>query len=396
MDRKRRILAAVAVLAALLSAGFYGVRRWKAGPGDGTLRLSGVVEATEVTVAFKVPGRVAERKVDEGEPVAAGQLVARLDGSELEREASIREAEVAAAEAGLAELLAGSRRQEVARAKASADRAQARLRELEGGSRPQEVAASEAAVARAHAEAARRGKELARAEALHRREAISRQSLDAARAGSEAASAALEESRQRLLLVREGTRKEVVEQARAAADEAGQQLSLVREGPRREQIALAGARLAQAKAALAVAKSRLADATIVSPLSGVVLSKNVEPGDVVAAGTPVVTVAALDNVWIRAYLEEPELGRVRLGHPVRVASDSWPGRSWEGRVTFVASEAEFTPKSVETRKERVRLVYRIKVGIPNPDRSLKPGMPVDAFLSPAPAGEAPRGSDPRG
>jgi HlyD family secretion protein len=393
MERKR--LLVIASAAALLIAGLVGYRQWRGTAGGGAIRLSGTVEATEVPVAFKIPGRVTERRVDEGQSVSAGQLVARLDSRDLERETEMREAEVDAAGAALAELVAGSRRQDIGRAKAGFDRAQSRLRELENGSRPQEIEAAAAGVARAEAEAARQAKDFARFEALFRREAVSRQALEAAQAGNDVARARLDEARQQLLLVREGPRRESVDQARAAADEAAQLLSVVREGPRREQISLAKARLAQAKAALALAKSRLADAAIVSPLSGVVLSKNVEPGDVVAAGTPVVTVAALDNVWIRGYVEETDLGRIRLGQPARVGADTYPGRVYSGRLSFIASQAEFTPKSVETRKERVRLVYRVKIEVANPDGSLKPGMPADAWLEAGETGEAPRGNDPR-
>lgn len=380
----KRILAAL-LPAALLAAGIYGYLHWRGAPEAGSIRLSGNVEATEVQVAFRIPGRVVARAVDEGETVAAGQVVATLDSRELEREVGIRSAELAAATAARDELLAGSRRQEVARAQAAADGASARLRDLEAGARAQEIASADAAVARADAERIKQEREFARAHALFGRGAISRQALESAQAANDVARARLDEARQALLLVREGPRPEQVAQARAAVAEAGQSLSLVREGARRETVAQARARVDQAREALGLARTRLSEAVVRSPLSGVVLSKNAEPGDVLAAGTPVVTVAALDNVWVRAYVDETDLGRVRHGQPVTVTADTYPGRSYPGRIAFIASEAEFTPKSVETRKERVRLVYRVRIEVANPDRSLKPGMPADALL----------GSDPR-
>ncbi len=388
-----RILVAVSA-AVLLAAGLFGYFHWHSGADDGAIRFSGSVEATEVPVAFRIPGRVLERRVDEGESVSAGQVVARLDSRELERESGIRSAELAVANAALGELLAGPRRQEIGRAQGAFDGARARLRDLEAGSRPQEIEAASAGVALAEAEAMRQRKDYARAEALFGRGSISRQAYEAAQAGNDVGRARLDEARQRLLLVREGARQEQVEQARAGVVEAGQALSLVREGARKETIAQARARVNQAGEALALARTHLSDAIVTSPLTGVVLSKNIEPGDVVAAGTPVVTVAALDNVWIRAYVEETELGRIRLGQQFTVTTDANPGRSWPGHLSFIASEAEFTPKSVETRKERVRLVYRVKIEVPNPDRTLKPGMPADAVLRISPGEGGVRGNDP--
>jgi len=110
------------------------------------------------------------------------------------------------------------------------------------------------------------------------------------------------------------------------------------------------------------------------------LSKNVEAGEYVAAGTPIVTVGDLERPWLRAYINETDLGRIKVGQRVRVATDTYPGKIYEGHISFIASEAEFTPKNVQTQKERVKLVYRIKVDIPNPNMELKPGMPADADI----------------
>jgi HlyD family secretion protein len=110
------------------------------------------------------------------------------------------------------------------------------------------------------------------------------------------------------------------------------------------------------------------------------MAKNIEPGEQVAAGTPVVTVGELDSVWVRAYINETDLGRVKVGQKARVTTDTWPGKAYDGIVTFISSEAEFTPKNVQTQKERVKLVYRVKITIPNPNMELKPGMPADAEI----------------
>ncbi|HZW37584.1 MAG TPA: efflux RND transporter periplasmic adaptor subunit [Candidatus Deferrimicrobiaceae bacterium] len=325
MQRKKVVIgAAVLAIAAGIAAWFLYPRE----RGDGAIRVSGNIEVTDVDVGFKIPGRVVQRAVDEGMAVAAGQLVARLDNSDLEGEASVRQAELQAAEAVLKELAAGSRPQEIARAKA--------------------------AVAGARAEAERLSTDFSRAKTLLERESISRQEFDRAKAAYDVAEERKNEAQENLLLVEEGPRREQIEQARA--------------------------RVRQAREALELARTRLSYATVVSPLSGVVLSKNVEPGDFVAAGTPVVTIGDLADVWLRAYIEETDLGRVKTGQPVDVTTDSNPGKTYAGRIAFISPQAEFTPKSVQTRKERVKLVYRIKVAVANPSMELKPGMPADGVI----------------
>ncbi len=377
MTRRRAI-----VLAAVLAAGaaLFGWSRLRDGRDAAALRVSGNVEVTDVDVSFKVPGRVKARLVDEGMSVAPGQLVAVLDADDLEREAGLKDAEAAAAKASLAEFLAGSRPQEIARAGAEADQARARLAELESGSRPQEIQAAAAAVTRAEAEADRLARDFDRIAALYDRGTVARREFETARAAAEVAQARVTEARENLLLVREGPRREEVAQARAALERSLETLSLVREGPRPETIAQARARLRQAQEAAALARTRLSYATVRSPLGGIVLSKNVEPGDYVAAGTPVVTVGDLRNAWVRAYVEETDLARVKVGQAVAVGNDTYPGKRYAGRVSFISPEAEFTPKSVQTSRERVKLVYRIKVDIDNPAMELKPGMPVDGVI----------------
>jgi len=344
------------------------------------IRVSGNIEVTDAEVSFKIPGRVEARLVDEGETVKAGQTVARLDSVELTQEVAVRRADVQAVQAVLAELEAGSRPEEIAQAEASAEQAKARLDERLAGSRPEELSAAEAVLRRAKAETERARLDAERYEGLYKKEIVSAQQYDLARTAYETALARQREAEEQFKLVKEGPRREQIEQARAAWSQAQERFLLVKKGPRRETIDQARARLQQAKEALAVAETRLGYATLASPLSGVVLSKNVEPGEFVAAGTPVVTVADLENVWLRAYINETDLGRVKVGQRVRVTADTYPGKRYEGRVSFIASQAEFTPKNVQTEKERVKLVYRVKVDIRNPNMELKPGMPADAEI----------------
>ncbi|MGB7631204.1 MAG: efflux RND transporter periplasmic adaptor subunit [Candidatus Deferrimicrobium sp.] len=327
MKGKKTIVTAVVVVL-VIGAGIAAWFRFREGEEAGVLRVSGNIEVTDVDVSFKIPGRLLERSVDEGMSVSAGQPVARLDSADLEREVSMKEAELQAV--------------------------MAMLRELVVGSRPQEIARARAAVAAAQAETDRLSGDFERAKALHARDVISRQEFE-----------------------RAGAAYEVSEERRKEAKES---LHLVEEGPRREQIEQARARGRQAKEALELARTRLSYATIVSPLSGVVLSKNAEPGDYLAPGMPVVTVGSLKDPWLRAYIEETDLGRVKVGQVVEVTADTYPGKKYAGRVSFIASQAEFTPKNVQTRKERVKLVYRIKIDVSNPDMELKPGMPADGAI----------------
>jgi HlyD family secretion protein len=344
------------------------------------IRVSGNIEVTDAEVSFKILGRVEARLVDEGEMVRAGQTIARLDSAELAQEVAARRAEMQAVQAALAELEAGSRPEEIAQAEASAQQAKARLDEMLAGSRPEELSAAEAVLRRAKAEAERARLDAERYEGLYKKEIVSAQQYDLARTAYETALARQREAEEQYKLVKEGPRKEQIEQARAAWLQAQERFVLVKKGPRQETIEQARARLQQAKEGLAVAETRLGYATLTSPLAGVVLSKNVEPGEFVAAGTPIVTVGDLENVWLRAYINETDLGRVKVGQPVRVTTDTYPDKRYEGRVSFIAAQAEFTPKSVQTEKERVKLVYRIKVDIRNPNMELKPGMPADAEI----------------
>lgn len=379
-------LLVLLVLFAVSGTAFFLHFRARNGASPGEVRLSGNVEVTETEVSFRIPGRVVKRYVSEGEQVQLGEKVARLDTTDLEQEIALRRAQLRAAEAALAELTAGSRPEEVAQAEAEARGARARLGELLVGSRPQEVAAAGAAVEGARAETDRWKAERDRQEALFRRDVISAREYEAAQSAYETARSRFREAEERLALIREGPRREVIDQARAALSQAEEKLALVRKGPRSETIEQARAVVEQERSALALAETRLDYAEIASPLAGVVLSQSVEAGEYVTAGTPVVTVGDLMNAWLRAYVEETDLGRIHLGQKVRVTADTYPEKVYEGRVSFISSQAEFTPKAVQTRKERVKLVYRVKVDVRNPNQELKPGMPADGILEEQAAG----------
>jgi HlyD family secretion protein len=375
--QKVLILLAVLAVAAVVS---YRFIRGKRQTDPTAIRVSGNIEVTDVEVSFKIPGRLEERAVSEGEMVKAGQPVARLDRSELVEEVASRRAEASAVQAALAEMLAGSRPEEIGEAEAAVHKAQSWLDELSAGSRPQDIAAQNATVERAKVEVDRLESEYTRQKTLYRDDVISTREYETTQAALEAAKARFREDHERSKLVIEGPRKEQIEQARAGLKQTTERLALVTKGPRQETIDQARARLEQVKQELAVAETRLSYTSVVSPIAGVVLSENLEAGMYAAPGTPVVTVGDLANVWVRAYISETDLGRVKVGQRVRVTADTYPGKHYGGRVSFIASQAEFTPKNVQTAKERVKLVYRIKIDIQNTDMELKPGMPADAEI----------------
>jgi HlyD family secretion protein len=254
------------------------------------------------------------------------------------------------------------------------------LADLEAGSRPEEIAAAVAGVGVADSERKRLKAELGRAIKLAPSKTISAEQLDAAQSAYQMALERHRQAIEQMKLVKEGPRKGQIEQARAALGQAKAQYDLVKAGPRKEDIEQGRAHLEQARVALKLAETQLGYASIVSPLTGVVLSKNIESGEYVAPGTAVVTVGDLVNVWLRAYIAEADLGAVKVGQRAWVTTDTYPGKKYEGRVSFISSEAEFTPKNVQTPKERVKLVYRIKINITNPKMELKPGMPADAVI----------------
>src|SRR3989442_703969 len=189
-------------------------------------------------------------------------------------------------------------------------------------------------------------------------------------------------ARERLSLLEAGPRPHEIEAARAELRAARERVELLRAGARPQEVEMARARLAEARAALALAQARLDETRLTSPITGVVLRKNVEPGETVNPGISILTLMDPQDLWVRAYVPETEIGRLRIGQAATVSVDAFPGRGFPGAITEIASEAEFTPKNVQTRKERVNLVFRVKVAVRNPEGLLKPGMPADVDIRP--------------
>lgn len=306
------------------------------GEADAGLVASGTVEATDAQLGFRVPGRVAALAAREGDRVTAGQELARLDSAELAARRAQAAAQVAAAEATLAEIERGARREEIAQARAGLAVAEER---------------------RADAE-----RDLARTRRLFAGGAVAREALDKAQVA--------------------------LDVAKSQRTQAMEQLRLLEAGPRQERVAAARAQVAQAEAAVAAADAMLGDTVIAAPFDGVVTVRHREPGEVVPAGSPVLTVLDPGSRYVRIYIPENRVGAVRLGTRAAISADTYPDRAYPGEVSFIAAEAEFTPKSVQTAEERVRLVYEVKVRVTgDPGLDLKPGLPADVRLEiPAEAG----------
>jgi len=304
---------------------------WDPDPERDAVLLSGSIDAHEVDLSFQAPGRILRLVADEGRHVAQGDVVAELDPLDIE--------------------LA------LARARAQEQSARKALAVLRAGSRAQEIASAQAAVQQAQADSNFANHEVDRTRDLIAKGFESDQALDRARSSADTTAAKLEQARQNL--------------------------SLLKEGPRHEDIDRAAAELAAAHAEAESAQRQLGYVKLMSPAAGVISVRLAEAGQVVTAGQPVFRLAQLDRPWVRAYLAERDLPRVKLGQDAQVRVDGLPGKVFEGRLAFISPVAEFTPKTVETRALRVDLVYRVTVDVDNAQAQLKIGMPADVTL-PAP------------
>lgn len=324
--RWRRVVITVGLLLAI-AAGIVWWWRYEE-TREVAIRGSGIIEVTEVDVAFEVPGTIAERFVEEGTMVDRGEPIARLDDREYRLQVERWQAARAAAEARYALLTRGVRAQEIDQA----------LAVLEAAEADYQV----------------RARDLQRIEELFRRGVVSQAELDRVRGALTAAQSSRDSARARLNMLKEGFRTEEIEQGRA--------------------------QLREAEKALALAELNLARCQLFAPIAGRVLSKNREVGEVVAPGTPVVTMGDLSRPWLNVYVGERDLGKLRLGMPAWVYVDAYPKQPFPARVSYIADQSEFTPKNIQTQEERVKLVYRIKLELENKDGALKPGMPADAVI----------------
>ncbi len=293
-----------------------------------TISASGTIEAVEVNVASKVSGQILELAVDEGARVKPGDRLASIDHATLDIQLRQAEAGVELAEAQLALLVKGARSEDIRQAEAALKQAEANLTIAD--------------------EDARRMRALAKTGS-----ATPKQRDDAE------------------------ARLTVATAQRNAAAEA---LAKMQRLARPEEVRAAEARLAQARAAADLLRKTISDCEISAPAAGIVTHKAVEAGELVAPGQTVVTISELDSVYVMIYVTDKELGRVKLGGAAEVKIDTFPNRAFPGKITYISPEAEFTPKNVQTKEDRVKLVFGVKVEIENKEGRLKPGLPADALI----------------
>jgi HlyD family secretion protein len=303
-------------------------------------RVSGQVEATEVQVAPEVGGRILEVPVAEGDRVKQGSVIARLDTRDIE----------------------------LALQRAQADRAgaDAQLRLLQAGSRPEDIRQAEALAAASAGELAAAEADLSAAETdLQRFERLLQSNSGSQKQRDDAAT-------------RRDMAGDRVTSARARETAARETTAKLRAGARREEIDAARARVASADAQIASLMKNRSDATVVAPLEGVVSQRLLDPGSVVAPRAPIIVLIDLDHAWAEVFVDEPQVPRLKIGQPATVFTDA--GGSIPGRLSFISSKAEFTPRNVQTAEDRSKLVYRVKIAVDNRQGVLKQGMPVEAEI----------------
>jgi membrane fusion protein YbhG len=327
------LLGALALIVVLAMLATYLWRQRGANDPGAAFSLSGNVDVHQVELAFRVSGRISAVKVQEGDQVSAAQVLAELDPVPF--------------------------RTDVNSAKADLAQAQAQLDKIRRGFRVEEVAQARANVAQRAADLENAQVTLRRQEQLVAAGLVTHQQIDDAQARVHMSEAALAASREQLALELRGSRVEDIEAQEAT--------------------------VASAQARLEKAQTALADATLLAPSKGIISVRARELGAIVQAGQTVYTLTLNDPVWIRAYVAQPRLGRIKPGMPVKVTIDSMPGRQYDGTVGFISPQAEFTPKTVQTEQVRDDLVYRIRVIASDPDNVFRQGMPVTVLIAAAPA-----------
>jgi HlyD family secretion protein len=321
-------LVAICLIISALGGGLYYY--WNRGhQADDRLTLYGNVEIRQIQLAFHATGRIQRLIVNEGDRVEGGQLVAEIDPARYEAAVAQVRARVAVSRKTLDRLLAGTRPEEIAAIRAKMEAAEAALWDAEHTNRRMQVLIS--------------------------RDSISKQQADNAEAAFKS--------------------------ALANRDAAREELTLAIKGPREEDIAAARAQLKAEEAALALAERELTDTKLYAPAPAVVRNRILEPGDMASMETPVYTLALTDPVWIRAYVSEPNLGKISPGMQAEVSTDSFPEKIYRGQIGYISPTAEFTPKEIQTTELRNKLVYQVRVYISNPEDQLRLGMPATVSIS---------------
>ena len=386
--KKRLIL--IIFLALLLGVGILVyIGQWRERTNE--LYYSGTIEATQSNLAFQVSGRIIRVLVDEGHKAAKDQLLAELDPEEFLARRDQAEANLTLARETLNELEAllavyqNTLPAEVERAAAGVKALEAQRNELEAGYRTQEVEQARLTLQAAEINLEEARKDKNRFDTLFSKGTVSEKTKEAADVRYEIALKAYERSKEAHDLMKQGFRRESIESAQAKLAEGRAVLKQAKSNLKKieattKQVNAAKAQVDAAAAALELAKIQLGQTQLKAPFQGTVTSRNMEPGEVVSPGREVLSLSDLSSVDLKVFVDETEIGKIKPGQKVEVKTDTFPDKVYPGRVAFISPEGEFTPKIIQTRKERVKLVYLVKVSLPNPDLELKSGMPADAWF----------------
>ncbi len=341
--------------------------------------FSGTIEAREIRVGSKTGGRVQAVLVQEGQQVKPGDLLVRFEVAELEAQRAQAEARMAQQRARLERLERGARPEEKAQAHAATENARATLEAIRTWPRPEEVEQARSALAAAEADVSNADTTFQRVKRLRETGDLSQQELDAAGFRLENLRARRDAEKKRLDLLLNGSRKEDVRAAeqRLRQVQAGERLVLA--GPRSEEIADSRAQLAEAQARLDQIKVTLAEGQVLAPAAATVEVLSIRPGDLLTPNQPVARLLERDQLFVRIYVPEPQLGNVKVGQRAKITVDTF-NESFDGVIEQINTQGEFTPRNVQSRDERNHLVFGVKIRVNNREGKIKAGMAADVTL----------------
>jgi HlyD family secretion protein len=363
MSRKGFLILIVATVAAVLTAAAFSsgwLRR------DTALQGSGTVEARDIRVGSKVGGRIDQVLVREGDHVKAGEILITFDDKELL--ASLEQARAAAEK-----MARGYRQEDIAEARAALEQAKADYEMRKNGYRQEDIDGAEADVERAKADELRTHLDFQRYDSLAKKDLVSKQQRDTAEANWKMAVAQMESAHQKLSELKRGYRPEEIAAAEARYKQAAATLEKYERGNRHEDVE-------QAKAAYAYTMAQYRERQVVAPSNAIVEVLDVRPGDLIAPNTPVATLLESDQIYVRIYIPETEIGRVKVGQKAGIRVDSFPKQVFDGVVEQINQQAEFLPRNVQTHEERVHQVFGVKVRINDPSGQVLAGMAADVKL----------------
>jgi multidrug resistance efflux pump len=370
------------LLSTILPAAFFAIGGWYWPFGERTrgLRLPGIVETQEVRLGSKVGGRVAEVRVREGDLLEPEQVLVRFEAPELESQRQQLQARLQSAEADLEKSKNGFRKEEKDAARSAFEATRARWQRLKSGSRPEEIEEAAGDLARADADLKLCRQKYERTRTLNAAVTASQEEYDAALAAMNRAKAQVDAARAHLKLLRAGSRQEDIDEAAAEMKRAQANLELLLAGTRPEDIAAAEGRVLEMRARLQEVEVNLRESAVRAPERAVLEVLAVRKGDLVAPNQPILRILRADDLWVKVYVPEPQLGKVRLGQEAQVRLDGYPDKTFPGTVMQIASESEFTPRNVQSADERRHQVFAIKVRVANPEGIFKSGMSAEVWM----------------